>query len=149
MTQHLKKLLFLLLIVANQLLFGQNASNNIFTEFNLFFDAEIKHQGIKGDWIFKLNEITGNHKFDYNNDGFNDVLMEFNAVPLDGGGVTYYFAVLFENDKNNSFKFVNYLNCEKLVFKLFNEPSFTFTNTKYKTTENFVLVNSKFIKSSL
>lgn len=156
MAKRLKNLIFLLIFLASQISFGQNEivktqvmNADIFTEFNSFFDKEIKHQGIKGDWIFKLNEITGNHKFDFNNDGFNDVLIEFNAIPVEGGGVNYFYAVLFENQQNTSYKFVNYLDCQNLEFKYYHDDKFIFLGKNSgQHDENFILSNSKFINSN-
>ena len=152
MPKFLKKLLLFFLIFNYIISFGQNkiiksdsANSDIFTVFNAFFDKEIKHQGIKGDWIFKLNEITGLHKFDYNADNFIDVLMEFNAVPL---GVTYYFAVLFKNNNNNEYQFVDYIDADNIVFKELIEQQFIFNNKKStKNDDKFNIVNFKFIKA--
>lgn len=145
MTKQSKKLLFLIIILCSKIVFGQNNNSDIFTVFNTFFDKEIKHQGIKGDWIFKLNEITGNHTFDFNNDGFNDIFMEFNAVPVDGGGVTFFYAVLFQNI-GTEYKLVNYMECDNLLFKQFYEENYIFFNNKESTYKNFKLVNFKFLK---
>ena len=38
-------------------------SSSIYTVFNTFFEDEIKKQGVKGNWIFRLNEVNGFHKF--------------------------------------------------------------------------------------
>lgn len=122
-------------------------SSSIFTNFNTFFEKEIKHQGIKCDWLFKLNEITGNHTFDYNNDGFSDVLIEFNAVPIDGGGVTYYFAVLFKNQLNNNFNYVSYVETDNLVFKQYADGVFLFNHTKKHSNVTFSIINSVFSKN--
>jgi hypothetical protein len=132
--------------------FGQNNSENnqadatIFTEFNAFFDKQIKYQGIKGDWIFKLNEITGLHKFDFNNDGYQDVLIEFNAVPVEGGGVTYFYAVLFENEQNMNYTFINYLESDNLIFKEYNDDYYVFFNRRTNANKNFKLINFKFVQ---
>lgn len=155
MPKFLKKLLLFFLIFNYIISFGQNkiiksdsVNSDIFTVFNSFFDKEIKHQGIKGDWIFKLNEITGLHKFDYNADNFIDVLMEFNAIPVEGGGVTYYFAVLFSNNTNNGYQFVDYIDTDNLTFKEFTEQQFIFSNKKAtKNDKKYKLVNLKFIKT--
>jgi|GEM_PF-2207324 len=123
-----------------------NANSTIFNEFNSFFDKEIKRQGVKGDWLFELNEITGLHKFDFNKDGFNDVLIEFKAMPIIGGGVVNYYAVLFENKQGNEFKYVNYLDTRDLLFKSFVNSKFDFENMKKQQLIFYELVNSRFIK---
>jgi len=111
----------------------ESKTNSIIEEFNLFFEKEIRRQGVKGNWIFKLNEITGVHKFDYNSDGFIDSFLEFNAVPEEGGGVTLYFGVLFENRKNELISFIDYLKLDSIVFKVFEQGNFYFVNRDMNT----------------
>lgn len=132
--------------------FGQNNSENnqinatIFTKFNTFFEKEIKNQGIKGDWIFKLNEITGLHNFDFNNDELLDVFIEFNAIPIEGGGVTYFYAVLFQNINNADYKLINYLESDNLIFKQYTDDYYIFFNRKTNVNINFKLINFKFVQ---
>jgi len=132
---------------------GQNISNNdsnpdsIYTVFDTFFKDEIKKQGVKGNWIFKLNEVTGFHKFDYNNDGYNDILMEFSAIQEVGEGMTLYFSVLFKNYENEEYGLVNFLDSREMRFTRFEENSFYFnSNLNEKDKIVFKLVNSEFIK---
>jgi len=132
---------------------GQNISNNdsnpdsIYTVFDTFFKDEIKKQGVKGNWIFKLNEVTGFHKFDYNNDGYNDILMEFSAIQEVGEGMTLYFSVLFKNYENEEYGLVNFLDSREMRFTRFEKNSFYFnSNLNEKDKIVFKLVNSEFIK---
>lgn len=109
----------------------QNADNsfsegNIITRFQEFFHDEIRRQGVKGNWIFQLNEITGTHKFDFDNDGFLDTLMEFNAIPVEGGGIMNQYVVLFRNLKDKDLKVLNYTSTDGLVFDRFESPYFLF-----------------------
>ena len=116
----------------------------IYNEFNTFFDKEIKYQGVKGNWIFGLNEITAYHKFDYNNDGFNDMLIEFNAVPVDEGNYTNYYAVLFENENNELYKFKDYVEIVDLQFLSFDNQLFTFKGVNNPKKVIYKLIDSKF-----
>lgn len=134
-------------------IFGQfggevvGAKKSIIEVFDLFFENEIKHQGVKGDWIFRLQEVTGLHKFDFNKDNLNDVLMEFSAVPEEGGGVTLKFAVLFLNQNNNQFKYLNYLEAEDIRFEKFENQQFIFSTIKSDAGKVFYrFLDSKFIK---
>jgi len=127
---------------------NESSEPSVYSEFNTFFENEIKHQGIKGDWIFKLNEITGLHKFDYNSDGFNDIFLDFNAIPIDGGGHAIYFSVLFQNEENQRFSFVNYVETDELKFVEFNNSLFVFRNTNNNIFQNYSLINSKFIRTN-
>ena len=97
-------LTFLLVFVSNIMLSQQNDNSAFFETFNAFFEDNISRQGIKGDWIFELNEITGMHKFDFNNDKELDVLVEFTASPVEGGGTIYFYTVLFENLINQDYR---------------------------------------------
>ena len=132
---------------------GQNMSNkdsnssSIYTEFNTFFEDEIKKQGVKGNWIFRLNEVNGFHKFDFNEDGYQDVFMEFSAVQEESEGITLYFAVLFKNYLDKEYVLVNFLESPEIRFSRFEEHLFYF-NSSLNETDKIVyeLVNSKFIK---
>ena len=122
-----------------------NAQNEtIYNEFNTFFDKEIKYQGVKGNWIFGLNEITAYHKFDYNNDGFNDILIEFNAAPVDEGNYTNYYAVLFENENNELYKFKDYVETVDLQFLKFDNQLFMFKGANNPKKVIYELIDSKF-----
>ena len=116
----------------------------IYNEFNTFFDKEIKYQGVKGNWVFGLNEITAYHKFDYNNDGFNDMLIEFNAVPVDEGNYTNYYAVLFKNNSNQEYEYVNYIDTVAMTFTEFTENIFVFQKNGSSQIIKFLITNSKF-----
>jgi len=132
---------------------GQNMSNkdsnssSIYTVFNTFFEDEIKKQGVKGNWIFRLNEVNGFHKFDFNEDGYQDVFMEFSAVQEESEGITLYFAVLFKNYLDKEYVLVNFLESPEIRFSRFEEHLFYF-NSSLNETDKIVyeLVNSKFIK---
>ena len=121
-------------------------NKTIYNAFNSFFEKEIKHQGIKGNWIYGLKEITAYHKFDYNNDGLNDILIEFNAEPVDEGNYTNYYSVLFENDSNEKYVYVDYIETLAIAFSEFNEGFFLFKKNDNKVISKFILKNSRFIK---
>ena len=133
--------------------FGQNVSSqnsnasSIYTVFDTFFEDEIKKQGVKGNWIFKLNEISGFHKFDFNEDGYQDIFIEFSAVQEVGEGRALYFTVLFKNYSNEEYILVNFLKSPEMRFAHFEENLFYF-NSSVNETDKMVyeLVNSKFIK---
>lgn len=118
----------------------------IYTAFNSFFEKEIKHQGIKGNWIYGLKEITAYHKFDYNDDGLNDILIEFNAEPVDEGNYTNYYSVLFENDSNEKYVYIDYIESLAMTFSEFSEGDFLFKKNNSKVVHNFSLTNSRFIE---
>lgn len=147
------KLFFLFLLFVNFSFSQSNkAKATIFNSFNTFFDDEIKRQGVKGNWIFKLNEITGLHTFDFNNDGFLDILIEFNAVPLEGGGAINYYSVLFKNNNDVLFELANYLPTPNLRFEKFANQLFVFNYLEKldsaKSQINFVFLNGKFLEQN-
>ena len=133
--------------------FGQNVGNqnsntsSIYTVFDTFFEDEIKKQGVKGNWIFKLNEVNGFHKFDFNEDGYQDIFMEFSAVQEESEGITLHFAVLFKNHSNEDYVLVNFLESPDIRFARFEENLFYF-NSSLNETDKIVyeLVNSKFVR---
>ncbi|MFD1293428.1 hypothetical protein ACFQ5N_06230 [Lutibacter holmesii] len=140
-----KHFFFFLLLCSfflSQKIIAQNET--IYTEFHTFFEKEIKFQGVKGNWIFGLNEITAYHKFDYNNDGFNDLLIEFNATPVDEGNYTNYYAVLFKNENNKSYHFIDYVEVVDLQFINAEGELFVFQGVKNVSKVVFKLENSKF-----
>ena len=143
-----RKFFFMLFLIMNcNSIFSQEkntADATIYEEFNLFFNNEIKHQGVKGNWIFGLNEITAYHKFDYDNDGVNDMLIEFNAAPVDEGNYTNYYAVLFKNENNESYRFVDYVETVDLHYLDFDNQLFIFQHTKTPKKVVYKLVDSKF-----
>jgi hypothetical protein len=146
----IKFILLLFFVNYCTILFAQQneeENNTIYNTFNQFFDQEIKKQGVKGNWIFALNEITSLHNFDFNNDGLLDVLFEFNAKPVDGGSYTLYFVVLFQNLSNNQFKLINYLESTDLTFIEFYNNEFIFKNSKSNQELSYSLQDSKFIKN--
>jgi hypothetical protein len=146
---NLKKIIIILIFTfQSSITFAQNntlADASIYTEFNAFFDNEIKRQGVKGNWIFMLNEITGIYKFDYNNDGFNDVLIEFNAIPVDEGSYMNYYSVLFINIENKKYSYVNYMESIDLKFKEFYNTYFVFQQQEQPfKTKKYKLVKGVF-----
>ena len=122
-------------------------SFSIYTVFDTFFEDEIKRQGVKGNWIFKLNEINGFHKFDFNEDGYEDIFMEFSAIQEESEGMTLYFAVLFKNYSDKEYILVNFIESPDLRYSHF-EGNFFHFNSSLNETDKIVyeLVNSKFIK---
>lgn len=138
----------LIVFYSCNILFSQEnkSLHTVYTEFNSFFDKEIKYQGVKGNWIFGLKEITAIHKFDYNNDGLLDVLLEFNAEPIDEGNYTNYYTVLFENLDDKNFKYVNYMESLDLYFKEYFDAVFTFKSVKKAKLIQYNLVDSKFVR---
>jgi len=141
--------LFLMVLISPELLFSQEmkqSKSTVYTEFNSFFEREIKHQGVKGNWIFGLKEITAIHKFDYNNDGLLDVLLEFNAEPIDEGNYTNYYSVLFENLKDENFKYVNYMESVDVLFQEFFNGVFTFKSNKESEKKEYKLSNFRFVE---
>ncbi len=125
---------------------GKNVADvTIYEAFQLFFNNEIKYQGVKGDWIFGLNEITAYHKFDYDNDGVNDMLIEFNALPIDEGDYTNYYAVLFKNENNQSYHFIDFVETADLQFLEAENQLIVFKNTKHSNKVIYKLINSKFV----
>lgn len=150
-----KPLLLLSLIISvSSSIFAQKVRNSlpsekrgIYTEFTDFFEKEIKHQGIKGNWIFRLNEIIGLHKFDYNSDGSLDTLIEFSAISIEGEATTYRFAALFENYGGKNFRFVNFLKCNQRQFLKFEEGHFVFLQTTEvgETAQKYLLKKRKFL----
>ena len=144
-------LLFFIIVglksVAQNTLGKNKSTTSIYAVFDSFFEDEIKKQGVKGNWIFKLNEITGFHKFDFNEDGFQDVFMEFSAVQEETEGMTLYFAVLFRNKLDKEYVLVNYLGTPEIRFTRFEETLFYF-HSSLNISDKIVyeLVNSKFIK---
>ena len=126
-----------------------NSERVIFERFQEFFDAEIRRQGIKGNWIFRLNEITGTHKFDFDDDSFIDTLLEFTAVPAEGGGIMNKYVVLFRNLGDADLKTMNYLATDGLVFDRFVAPFFMFKEVQHLNSDRrqqFVWKNRKFVR---
>jgi hypothetical protein len=107
----------------------------IIERFQEFFENEIKRQGVKRNWIFRLEEITGVHKFDFDDDGFMDSLLEFQAVPVEGGGITNHYVVLFRNLQDKDMTFLNYTASDGLRFERFEKPFFYFKEFGTSDTE--------------
>ena len=125
----------------------ESNTSSIYTVFDTFFENEIRKQGVKGDWIFKLNEVNGFHRFDFNKDGYNDILMEFSAVQEVGGGMLLHFAVLFKNYSDKEYVLVNFLESPEIRFSRFEDNLFYFNSSTNETDKIvYELVNSKFIK---
>jgi hypothetical protein len=121
-----------------------SADTSIYEAFQLFFNKEVKYQGVKRNWVFELNEITAYHKFDYDNDGLNDILIEFNAAPIDEGDYTNYYAVLFKNENNKSYHFIDYVETAELQFLQAENQLIVFKNTKNSNKVIYKLIDSKF-----
>ncbi len=127
----------------------QAEKHSIYTEFADFFEKEIKYQGVKGNWIFRLNEILGLHKFDYNNDGFMDNFIEFNAISVEGEATIYRYSVLFKNEENKKNRFVNFIECNNRHFLKFEDNHFIFLHTSttnaIEVVQRFLLRDGKFL----
>jgi hypothetical protein len=133
-------LFFCAVIMAVFTTYGQGVSidepseeRSLYLEFSHFFDKEIKQQGVKGNWIFRLNEINGLHKFDYNHDGFMDTFMEFNAISVEGEATIYQFSVLFENKGDENYRFIDFIKTDNLQFLKFDEGCFIFIQNSAKS----------------
>jgi hypothetical protein len=128
--------------------FGQTNKKSLeadmYTAFHAFFDAEIRRQGVKLNWIFRLEEITGLHTFDINNDGLKEVLFEFDAVPVEGGGITNSYAVLFFESDMNKFLFGNYIETPYKRFLGLEDKVFRFYNRKINVVESYIFKDNKF-----
>jgi len=148
------KTLFLsvLLLGMSTLSFAQNnvpeGSQDMYTAFHEFFNAEIRRQGVKLNWIFRLKEITGLHTFDLNNDGMKEVLFEFDAVPVEGGGITNSYAVLFFEVAPSKFEMGDYIETPYMRFLGVEQKVFRFYNRKQDRVDEFVFEADKFSKYS-
>lgn len=145
-----------ILIVVGSSVYGQQVADSsqvekvsIYSEFANFFDEEIKQQGIKGNWIFRLNEILGLHKFDYNEDGIIDTFIEFDAISIEGEATIYQFAVLFQKMENTNYKFIDFIESNNSHFVKFEDGHFIFlqsaTSSSSKSGLTYFLKDSKFI----
>lgn len=124
----------------------QNSQADMYSAFHKFFDAEIRRQGVKLNWIFRLDEITGLHTFDINNDGLKEVLFEFDAVPVEGGGVTNSYTVLFFETETDKFIVGDYIETPYSRFIEIEGKVFRFYNQKNNVVELYVYENKKFKK---
>jgi len=143
-----KVILTALFLCISTLNFAQNSeqegSKDMYTAFHKFFNAEIRRQGVKLNWIFRLKEITGLHTFDMNNDGLKEVLFEFDAVPVEGGGITNSYAVLFFEVEQDKFQVGNYIDTPYKRFLGVEQKVFRFYNRKHDRVERFVFEANKF-----
>lgn len=124
----------------------QNSQADMYSAFHKFFDAEIRRQGVKLNWIFRLDEITALHTFDINNDGLKEVLFEFDAVPVEGGGVTNSYTVLFFETETDKFIVGDYIETPYSRFIEIEGKVFRFYNQKNNVVELYVYENKKFKK---
>lgn len=106
--------------------FYSEAHSTIYDEFNLFFENEIKRQGVKGNWIFRLEEVYGFHQFDANGDLFVDALIEFSAISVEGEATINHYTVLLLNDQGEKFKYFDYIDTNEWLFSRFEEGKFSF-----------------------
>jgi hypothetical protein len=121
----------------------QKVEASFFKVFNDFFEKNIERQGVKGDWLFELNEITGIHKFDYNHDNLTDILVEFNAAAVEGKSQKLYFIVLFRSEAN-SYNMENFIPIKQLQFQKFIDDEFIFRQLGENSAKIvYKLVNSK------
>lgn len=145
-----KSFLIAILLCVSVVSFSQTSRNNseadMYSAFHNFFDAEIRRQGVKLNWIFKLEEITGLHTFDLNEDGLKEVLFEFDAVPVEGGGITNSYAVLFFEIDSKKFELGNYIETPYKRFLSIDEKVFRFYNRKKDEVEEFIYEDKKFKK---
>jgi hypothetical protein len=91
------------------------------------------------------------HYLDFNNDGLEDVLVEFSARNSEGGTFYFLVAVLFENiEKKYIYK--AHFQPENLLFEEFSQAFFIFSGTANRfseeiTTKKYKLVNNTFIEN--
>lgn len=117
---------------------------DMYSAFHRFFEDEIRRQGVKLNWIFELEEITGLHTFDMDNNGLKEVLFEFDAVPVEGRGITNSYAVLFFETEKNKYLLGNYMETAYKRFLGVEEKEFRFYNKKNDEVELYTFENKRF-----
>ena len=145
-----KSFLVALFLSLSTLSFAQtndkSAEADMYSAFHNFFNAEIRRQGVKLNWIFRLKEITGLHTFDMDNDGLKEVLFEFDAVPVEGEGITNSYAVLFFETQHNKFQVGDYIETPYMRFLNLEQDVFRFYNRKKDDVEAYIYEDRKFKK---
>lgn len=125
---------------------NETDEKDMYSAFHKFFDDEIRRQGIKGNWIFQLDEITGLHTFDMNEDGLKEVLFEFDAIPVEGGGVVYTYSALFLETETDNFVLGDYIETPDTRFVGMEGKFFQFYNKRKDLLERYSFENKKFNK---
>ena len=72
-------------------------------------------------------------------------MIEFNAVPVDEGNYTNYYAVLFKNENNAFYKFKDFVEIVDLQFSGFDNQLFVFKSLNSSKRIVYKLIDSKFI----
>ena len=104
----------------------------------------------KGNYYLKINQILGLHNFDYNNDGFEDVMIEFSVRPSISDYGIFNIAVLFKNAKSK-YVYIAHLKPNEVSFREYINSVFYFYGevhsfTEGMTSEKYVLHVDKFVR---
>ena len=155
---------FLILVFALSLpllSLGQNSDDNfrnlesnkkLYESFSKFFKDYVQETKNKGGqpYDYKIEQINGIHNFDYNEDGFEDALVEFSANSPNGEGVYLLVAVLFKN-AGNGYGYVTHMNPNNTFFENYSKSIFYFSGKLISfsdeiVTEKYTLIVNKFVR---
>jgi hypothetical protein len=127
-------------------------NKELHTSFMSFYTHHIKHKAKnkQGNYYLKINQIMGLHNFDYNNDGFEDVMIEFYVRPSNSDYGVYNIAVLFKNAKSK-YVYIAHLNPNEVSFREYINSVFYFYGevhsfTEGMTSEKYILHVDKFVR---
>ena len=126
------------------------SNKELYTVFNKFYTDSIKQETeeeLGYPCYNKIDMVYGLNYFDYNNDNSDDVLVEFSTYPSDGGTITTYNAVLFENLGGN-YKYKSHFY-PGFRFAHFKNSHFYFSGNESRFSEKIItrkykLLNKEF-----
>ena len=128
------------------------SNNELHASFMNFYKHHVRSKAKtkRGNYYLKIDQIIGLHNFDYNNDGFEDVMIEFSVKPSNSDYGVFNIAVLFKNAKSK-YVYIAHLKPNEVSFREYINSVFYFYGevhsfTEGMTSEKYILHVDKFVR---
>lgn len=127
------------------------SNKTLYTSFIKFYNDSIRLES-KDEWgesfYYNIDQINGVHYFDYNEDGIEDVLVEFSTSPSDSWSSYSVVSAMFRNE-NSNYIIEAFFYSNNLKFKKYSKPFFFYSGVNDNHSDKlrkYILEVNQFMK---